>query len=192
MSFIYSFLHFSSLFLFLAWGGQRLEVGSQFPDQGWNMGLRGKKCRVWTCRHPTPIPGNSLLDVFFLENQQLLPFHPISQEEQQKWKTLLACYYMLGSVFGPTTINTHQSREKKVCPRQNPRDGAPAGERRNLMRWTLDKRVIGQWEALSCGYKQQKGGCFWEKETPRWGSCPSRLFSEDKMLPKLSLRLPWR
>ena len=100
MYFIYSFLHFSfsSLFLFLAWGGQRLEVGSQFPDQGWNMGLCGKKRRVWTHRSLSPTPGNSLLDLSFLENQQLLPFHPIRQEEQQKWKTLLACYYMLVSL----------------------------------------------------------------------------------------------
>ena len=82
----------------LAWGVQRLDVGSQFPDQGWNMGLCGKKRRVWTHRSLPPTPGNSLLDVSFLENQQLLPFHPIRQEEQQKWKTLLACYYMLVSL----------------------------------------------------------------------------------------------
>ena len=29
-----------------ALGVTRLDVGSQFPDQGWNMGLRGNKCRV--------------------------------------------------------------------------------------------------------------------------------------------------
>ena len=45
-----------------------------------------------------------------------------------------------------------------MCPRQNPRDGAPAGERRNLVRCSLDQRGTDEWEALSCGHKQPGGG----------------------------------
>jgi len=49
-----------------------------------------------------------------MENKQLLPFHPISQEEQQKSKTLLACYILI-SVFGATAINTHHKVWRKKC-----------------------------------------------------------------------------
>ena len=41
---------------------------------------------------------------------------------------------IVSSVFGARTINTHHKVGRKVCPRQNPRDGAPTGEKRHLMR----------------------------------------------------------
>ena len=110
--FIFGYLLF--FFLFLAWGVQRLDVGSKFPDQGWNMSLCGKMCRVWT-RRPPPTWGNSLLDVFFLENQQLVSSIQLarknSRNERHYWLVIVFSSLCL---WGNDHKHTSQSREKSV------------------------------------------------------------------------------
>ena len=81
---IFGFFFLFLCFCFLPEVGRCLmwDLSSQTRDGTWASVVTSVGSEPVDCQPPTP--GNSLLDVFFLGNQQLLPFHPISQEEQQK------------------------------------------------------------------------------------------------------------
>ena len=133
MSFIYSvldFFSFSLCFLPEVGRGLKWDLTSQTRDGTWASVVKS------VGSEPVDQPPTPGTPFWTYSSWKINSFYLSIQLARKNSRNERHCCLVIivSSLFGARTINTHHKVGRKVCPHQNPRDGAPAGERRNLMR----------------------------------------------------------